>query len=422
MALNRYPIRIYTRSRTPELKAAVVASFALESSAARIRLGGFGDADWRSILRWLDISGLAIYFYHRTGEIDANSSLPRDVNAGLAHRLENNRGRINSLIEESRVLAGWFETGGVFYALLKGITLTPHSVQESVLRCQTDLDFLVAERFANLAIHYIHRLGYRLHAQSGSTLEFRAGASSLPSLSNLYSVNTQRALELHLVKEDSSECRLLQRRTTRDFGGVGIYVLSPADILVEQARHLLKHLCGEHTRVSWVLEFWRHVNSRRGDSEFWRHTEICATQLTHGDLAMGVAVWVAEELFGGAQAEVPQQWRSDALPVRVRLWLERYARRLLLSDTIGTKLYAFLREELPPGILPLRTTRQILLPRVLPAAVFDVPPNESWSRRWARYRAEARQILWRLWFHLREGIRFAIEVPRWYRTAARTGR
>ncbi len=422
MPLSRFPMRIKTTSRSLELKEAVVACFALDSGMALPRLTGFEEADWLSILWWLDISGMAIYLYHRAREIGADVMLPHSVKAGLADRLRNNRDRMKSLLNEALALAGWLERGNVPYALLKGFTLTPHSVQESALRCQTDLDFLVADRFADLAMHYVLRLGYRFHARSGKTIEFRAGTPSPPDLANLYSVKTQRALELHLAADASCECQWLSRRVMRKFDGAKIHALSEPDILVQQAIHLLKHLCGEHTRISWALEFWRHMRNRRGDSDFWRRAESCAAESAQGDLAMGVAVWVAEELFGGTQVEIPVQWRGEALPVRVGLWLERYMRQLLLSDTIGNKLYALLRKEVPGGTQETRTTRQILLPRVLPAAILEAQPNESGSERWERYCVEFRFVFWRLWFHLREGVRFAIEVLRWNRTAARAGR
>lgn len=422
MLRSQFPIRIKTTPRSPELKEAVVASFTIDPGPALSRLTGFQWEDWLSIQWWLDTSGIAIYFYQRAREIGADSMLPPEMETGLAERLKSNRNRVKSLFNEARAIAGWFENGNVPYALLKGATLTPDSVPEIALRCQTDLDFLIADRFADLAGFYIQRLGYRLHAKSGTTLEFRAGAPSPPDLANLYSVNTQRALELHLAADASCEFQLLSRRVKRELDKSGVYALSTPDILVQQAIHLLKHLCGEHTRISWVLEFWRHIRNRRGDSDFWPRAELCASQFTHGDLAMGVAVWVAEDLFGSAQVEIPDQWRSDVLPVRVRLWLERYVRQILLSDAIGNKLYALLRKEVPSGSQPVRTTRQILVPRVLPAAILEAKSNESCSEKWSRYYVEARFILWRLWFHLREGARFAIEYSRWNRTIARVER
>lgn len=422
MPARLFPTRTKPTARSAALKEAIVASFALDSPAARMRLISFEEADWISVLWWLDISGLALYFFRRAGEIGADQLLPPPVKAGLAERLINNQERMQSLRNEAQAFAQWLEDGRVSYALLKGITLTPYSVQESALRSQTDLDFLVPKRFADQAWHYAQRLGYRLYAKSENTLEFRAGASRPPDLANIYSVRTQRALELHLAKKGSCEAQLLYRREMRECDGAKIYSLSPADILIEQARHLLKHLCGEHTRLSWVLEFWRHVTSRQGDEEFWKTVAFHAPEMTQGDLAMGVAFRLAEDLFGSPQFSLPSQWRRDALPVPVRLWLERYARSLLLSDTIGNKLYALLQRELPNRSHSLRTTRQILLPRVMPAPILDAKPEETYAERSNRYRIEARFILWRLWFHFREGARLALEVSRWRRAVLRAQR
>lgn len=419
---SRSPMRNRTTPRTAALKEAIVASFVLDPDLARIRLSGFEEADWLSVPAWLDVSGMAIYFYHRACEIGADRLLPRDVEAGLAQRLSKNRVRAKALLDEARVLVAWFEKGNIPYAHLKGVTLTPHSVQESALRSQSDLDFMVSERFADLAVHYVHRLGYRLQVKTGNTLQYRAGAPTPPGLANIYSANRQRALDLIFVKEGSGESQLLSRRTMREFDGARISALSPADILVEQARHLLQHLCSESTRLSWVFEFWRHVQSARGDSDLWRRAESSADEVTYGNLAMGVAAWVAEDFFGGVQAVVSPQWRSNALPVRVRLWLERYSRRLLLSDNPSNKLYALLQKEVPGGPYVARTMFQILLPRVLPAPLLDAQPHESRSQRWTRYRVECRSIVERLWFHFREGVRFAVEASRWNRAVARIGR
>lgn len=419
---SRFPIRIKATPRTAALKEAIVASFTVDSHLARARLAGFDESDWSSVLWWLDISGMAIYFYQRACELGANSLLPRETESGLAQRLGDNRVRIQSLLDESRILSAWFHSGNISYVLLKGFTLVPHSVQETSLRSQADLDFMVADRYSDLAIHFISRLGYRLHAQSGNTLEFRAGAPSVPDLANIYSAKTQRALELHVAKDGTCESQMLSRRVMRELDGTSFYALSSADILIEQARHLLKHLCGEYTRLSWVLEFSRHVVSRRTDADFQLLVQSRAAEITNGNLAMGMALWLAESLFGSTPTMVPDQWRTDALPVRVRLWLERYARTLLLTDVIGNKLYALLRKEVPGSTQQPRSTFQILLPRALPAPILKAVPNETRSEKWARYCVESRFILQRLWFHFREGVRFAIEASRWNREIERIGR
>jgi hypothetical protein len=416
----RFPIRPKPTTRTPALKEAIVASFALDPDPAQMRLAGFDESDWHSVLWWLDIGGMATCFYLRACEIGVDRFLPPGVEADLALRLSNNRIRTKAILDEARALATWFQTGNIPHALSKGVTLD--SVEASAPGIQADLDFLIAERSVGLAIHYVHRLGYRLQTQSANTLEFRAGAITVPSFANIYSVNTRRALVLHLAREGSGECQMLARRVMCEFGGPRFYALSPADILVEQARHLFKQLCGEYVRLYCLLEFWRHVTARRRDTGFWHRVGSCAAEFAHGDLAMGMAYWLAEDLFGRPTVEIPLQWRADALPVRVRLWLERYARSVLLSDTMGNRLYALLRMELLGNARHHRTTCQILLPRVSPATLLETQPNQSRSPIWVRYYIESRLVLRRLCFQLREGLRFAVEASRWSRAVARIGR
>ncbi len=422
--MPRSPVakRARPTARTLELKEAIVASFALREDEARRRLAGFNEADWLSVLWWLDIGGMAIYALDSIEHNGAEELIPLSVKISLAQRRANNRIRLEALRHESHAVASSFESECIPYALLKGITLAPESVPESALRCQTDLDFLVAAGNANPAARILNRLGYRLHAQSGHTLEFRAGIMPLPDAANLYTAHTLRSLELHLLPERNGESNILTRSVSRNCGGLTIRALSPADILVQQALHLLKHLCGEHTRLSWVLEFRRHIDARRHNAAFWPLAESHAAQTANGDLAMAIALWVANECFGLSAEGLSKQWSAEALPVRVRLWLERYARRLLLSDIVGSKLYALLRREIPAPPSGTRSTRDILLPRVLPAPILEPRPDENFADRWDRYAAEVNFFFRRFAFHVREGARFAVESSRWNRAAARAER
>jgi hypothetical protein len=209
---SRFPIRHKLTSRTTALNEAIVASFALNPDPARMRLVGFEETDWDSVLWWLDISRMAIYFYRRACEIGAEPLLQRDVEAGLAQRLSDTRFRTKTLLDRARVLATWFQRGNIAYSLLKGVTHTPQRTQESALSTQTDLGFLIPERSVDLAIHYVHRLAYRLHAQIADMLELCAAWLTVPFPANIYPVETPRALELHLTKDGSGECQLLSRR------------------------------------------------------------------------------------------------------------------------------------------------------------------------------------------------------------------
>jgi Uncharacterised nucleotidyltransferase len=417
-----FPVRNRPTARTRELKDSIIACFRRPREELSENLCGFNLSDWQSVLWWLDISGLAIYFLDRAKSAAVDKSIPPQIVAGLDDRLQRNGIRIDALLQEASALAAWFDGGGVPYALMKGITLTPESVPDSALRAQTDLDFMVPRRSAAQAVHYIRRLGYKLHATSGNTLEFRAGQASLPDLANIYSVHTQRALELHLINDRDEHVSLLDRRVTRVFHGSKIATLAPADIMVHQALHLLKHHCGEHTRLSWVLEFRRHVQARSNYPEFWSAVQSVASSEWNGDLAMGMALWIAEEMFGKTDLQIPQEWRSESLPPRIRLWMERYVRELFMSDAIGSKLYALLSVEVPfreGDHIMRRKTHKILFPLYLPAAITGPNSQEGFLERLKRYAIEFDYFIRRLRFHVVEGIRFSTESLRWKRAAVR---
>ena len=238
----------------------------------------------------------------------------------------------------------------------------------------------------------------------------------------MYSVRTPRALELHLLTETDGQSSLLKRRWRRVFDDTPVAVLSPADILVQQAKHLVKHLCGEYTRLAWVLEFRRHVRAKCGDATYWQAAERAAAEEKNGDLAMGMALWAAEEFFGKMPMEIPRQWSAEALPARVLLWLKRYARTQLMGDAIGSKLYALLRKEMPRAGERERSTREILFPHFLPAPIMQPRPQERLAERLERYAVEMDFFFRRLEFHVVEGVRFGIEAPRWRRAVERCER
>jgi hypothetical protein len=348
--------------------------------------------------------------------------IPSEVRAALADRLQRNRFRIQALREEACTIAGLFESVNIPYALLKGITLTPESVSDSALRCQTDLDFLISSDNSDVAIRTVQSLGYHLHAKSGITMEFRAGDIGLPDLRKIYATDAQRALDLHVLPEGSSKLGLLTRRINRIFDGAQIATLPEADILMQQAMHLLKHLCSDHSRLSWVLEFSRHVEARRSDRELWDRVESLAAEEMNGTLALSVASWLTGEFFNGEALELPRQGRADVIPPRVLLWLSLYSRNLLLSDSASNKLYLLLRSEVPIKAEPLKKTHLVLFPRCLPARITRPRPGERLVERLMRYVIDADYFYRRMQFHVVEGVRYAIEASRWRRDAVRYGR
>lgn len=413
------PIHAGNTGRTRDLKLAILAAFNLPRADVLHRLADFRDVDWEKALRWLDISGMALYVIDQLWCLGAQAELPDSIEAKLDQRLQRNRIRTQSMFNEAASLAAWFKAADIPYALLKGITLAPHAAPDPALRWQADLDFLVPQKNSALAVHYIHRLGYRLHARSCRTLEFRAGLPGLPDMSKMYCNHSERALELHLCNLEGIDAGCLHRRELRQLQNASFFALSRADILVQQALHLLKHLSGEHTRVSWVLEFWRNVRSHRYDAVLWGDVQRIAADEPNGDLAMAVAFWLADASFGSTGLEMPTQWRPESLPERVRLWLDLYATEVLLADNSGSKLYALLKQEIPGQAHDTRSFRQVLIPTRLPLCIAPPVLHEPLLLRFRRYLVHFNYIAQRFKFHFVEGLRFAVQSARWKKAVAR---
>jgi hypothetical protein len=401
------------------LKKTILASFYSAGPEVEARFAEFVLSDWRRILYWLDISGIALYLLDRLSELGLQRCVPEPIVQRFEQDLAENRKRTAALFQEAAAISDKMSRYGVAFALLKGVTLTPESVRDSALRWQVDLDLLVAAGDATAARHVLMSFGYELHAVCGNTMEFTAGQSGSPDIRKIYRVRSQRSLELHMLStaagRDGRRTDRLSRVQTRQFCGATIPTLAPADILVQQCMHLFKHLCGEHTRASWVLELWRHVQARREDPGFWKEVERVAALEPRGELGLGAALLLASLVFGEMGQEPLVRTAIEKLPQKVRLWVETYGLRVLLADTAGNKLYLILRQELRSEPPNQPSTRRLVFPAHLPPAITRGAPGERIVERLLRYRTEIWFAFSRLHFHVVEGLRYAVELSRWQR-------
>ena len=403
-------VRPHSGSR--RLKEAVIASFYRSATEIANEFRSYSLTDWQAILVWLDISGMALYLLDRVEELRIEDSVPAEIRERLQRNLEHNQQRTAALLREAESVAEQFEHVGIPFALLKGITLTPDSVPKPALRWQIDLDFLIAEPDETTAIEVLRTLDYSLHAKFGNTLELRSGSAGKPDLANLYREHSQKSLELHSLRRHEGLQDRLTRASVRLFKGVKIPALSAADIMVQQALHLMKHLCGEHTRLSWVLEFSRHLHVRENDYAFWNEVRWIAAAEPQADLALAMSLWLVAELFEPVPLIAARHWAEDQIPDGVLLWLKRYAHELLLSDSHASKLCLLLRRQLPnrPDV---KSTARLMIPLCLPARITVPVPGETVADRLTRYRIEAGYSGRRLRFHVFEGLRFGIEALCW---------
>jgi Uncharacterised nucleotidyltransferase len=420
-------VNIETRkkSRSLRLKEAVIASFWEPAPSLRARFSEFSLADWQKVMNWLDVSGLALYLFDRLKTLELQDCLPSSIRWRLRRNLADNCDRSDSLFAEAVALSQSLKSQNIVFALLKGVTLPSESVPDNNLRLQVDLDILIREPDGARVQECLRTHGYELDVISGSTWEFKAGIIGLSTIRDIYRVRPERALDLRLLPEKKTidtmlpGSDLLDRAELRYFQGVALPALSSPDIFVQQAVHLFKHMCSEHSRASWVLEFWRHISARRNDAAFWRQVEVIAAGEPQAGLAVGAAVLLTSLVFGPCAPEQLARWSLDRLSPAICLWIQMYGRHALLADNPRSKLYLILLRQLRPDSAAERTLRRrLIFPIHMPQRVTRGRPDERLASRLLRYRAQARFVMMRLVFHAAEGFRLAFETIRWQRRLA----
>ena len=421
--MNVGPIRLdwTKRIRTVRLKQAILASFHEPAPSVRFRLKGFSAKEWALAKRWLDVSGLSLYVLNRLVSLGIEDCIPGPLLEQLRKDFAENRKRTDWFYRESARVQQKLRNLGIDFAFLKGLTLPPESVSDPALRHQTDLDLLVREREADAVNKCLGELGYKLNAKSGQTWEFKSGCAGKFSLRCLYGIPVERAIDVRLLASRDTQTipDRLNRAEFRASRGQEMASLCPVDIFLQQGQHIFKHMCSEFMRASWVLEYWRHACARRDDIAFWREVEQVASAEDGASIAIGAATMLASVVFGPFAPEELSRWSMDQLPPAICLWIQCYGRRVLLSEPPRSKLYLLLRKQLPSYSKGDRDEcRRLLWPFHLPQRITSPQQNEGARARLSRYKSEALFWIYRLRFHLAEGVRLAFETPQWERRVA----
>lgn len=414
----------WRRPADPALAKEILRTFRTDFVPSTSALATFTPREWQQTAFWLDASGLALYFLHRIDFMGLAASIDPAIVRSLRLKLDQNSARSDAMFEEWVSLNHVFANAGIAYANLKGFTLSPHSCPDPALRHQIDFDFLVSTKHIDLARRCLEERGYVLAATTARTWEFKACNYASKSQPNQYAVGPSRSVELHLAldgihPDDCSTDALLSTLATcrsRDFA---FPALSSADQLISQALHLFGHLRAEYTRVSWLLEFQRHVLARRNDAPFWAQLQLRSQCIQNAPLALGLASLVTEQVFGSFAPPELSQCNSNSLPLAVRLWAERYGVQSATADFPGTKLYLLLEQQLTTHCpTPRRSTASRLLPIHPPPALFHRSPHETFTGMLRRRSLQYRFTLFRLRFHLVEGLRYLVESTRWQNLVA----
>jgi Uncharacterised nucleotidyltransferase len=403
-----------SHSRELRIREAALLIFCDPQPEAYSRLWHLSGTEWQRLLRWLDISGLALYFLARVIELNQSEMLPSHVLERLQQNLADNTSRMEGMLAEFSAIHREFQRVALRYATLKGFSLWPSSVPRPELRSQLDLDFLIAEESAREARSILERRGYRLRAVSGRSWEFKNDELPGRSLKDLYKDVPFRSVELHIEACVNKESSLLARAEMRHFRNIDMPVLSPVDLFLGQGMHAFKHICSEFSRTAHLLEFRRHVIALHDDVAFWSELRARADESPRVATALGVITLLITQVMGEFAPESFTSWTVDQLPVCARHWVQLYGERVVFASFPGNKLYLLLQKELAASGIPAnRSLRQALLPLSLPPLIARARANETSVMRLRRYRTQVRFIVFRLRFHIIEGIRYLYESLRW---------
>jgi len=416
-------LKLRSLSREQSIRQTILRTFSNPLPQHCLELQQISIGQWRRLLRWLDISGLALYFFDRMTELRLDCILPDPVTARLQQNFDDNTRRTQGMTAESIAIQQGFQARSVDYATLKGLSFSPNSVSKPELRSQFDLDFLVAEKDFEGARTVLERRGYRLYGTSGRSWEFKCNEFPGIELRDMYKETGSWAVELHVESSESPPHSRLDRIEWRELHGFNMPVLSPVDLFLGQGLHAYKHVCSEFSRAAHLLEFRRHVLFRSRDESFWSDLQFAAAESRRTSHALGVITLLISEIMGPFAPDALTSWTVSSLSRPSRLWVEMYGPRAVLGSFPGSKLYLLLQDHIGNSeSSSKRTIRRSLIPSRLPPPVIRASANEKFQFRLGRYRMQLHLVFSRLRFHLAEGLRFAWELHRWRRKLSQVAR
>jgi hypothetical protein len=216
------------------------------------------------------------------------------------------------------------------------------------------------------------------------------------------------------------EGNIFSRQQLQVSNGFEVPALSDCDKFLSLALHLLKHLKGEWTRVSWILEFANFITFHSEDEALWLNVKKPVTHNSEIRVAVGAATLIAHRSFGLVCLPDVLTWAVRELPPSARLWIERYGDNVLFATFPGTKLYLLLDRALSGDKkLQSETIRSKLLPlHRLPTLGSPDRQDVSLSIRFKQLRRQVSYFFFRLWFHFTQGLSYMIEASRWKRNLA----
>jgi hypothetical protein len=329
------------------LARAIAAAFrGTKRDALYRRLAAFTCEDWSRSRNWLDASGLELYFLERLKTLGIEDAVPIEVRAEMEQKFAENKIRTAKLFEEFVRINEAFQCEELNYCNVAGISLVPVSCPDPALRRQFSMDFMMAAQDRSGCESLLVRLGYAAHIAGERSREFHPKCDAARSDKNIYRSIAERSIMVYFLPDDVGTERapfdMLTRRRTQAWNGYKFPALTECDHFVAQAIRMLGHVGVEWDRLALLLEFRTCLNFWRHNEAFWREVADRAEEHPLRPVAIGTATRLAAEIFG---LEIPpsiQDWVTNRVDPKIRLWSEAYGWEALLTDFPGTSLLALL--------------------------------------------------------------------------------
>lgn len=393
--------------------------------AGQIGLPDSNTSQWRSNMRWLDRSGLALPVATLLESEVSSGFVPADVVKDMQLRLADNEKRMERMLQLFEEAVRALNGAGVRYCCAKGFSLIPDCFSHIRERHQVDIDFLIAPQDSQRAVNALTAVGYSLRdARSSGELRLsRPQRKHLGVNSWLYQLPEAPAIELHTrvwepeadVIDFASLGDFYEQTESHEMSGVCFPRLSPSYQFVYLVLHIFRHFAGSWVRLLSIYEVATLLRTRKKDLDMWTEVSSIMTRERALASACALVISLARRTFG---AEIPYPLRDvcvENLSAESALWLERYADAWLFTDPPGNKLALLAQQQFcRESIRWKQYVRQRLFPlRNLPSLHDD--SDAAAAKTLSDRMDDIRYKVSRTWYHVRSDCEYLTARLEWSR-------
>jgi predicted MFS family arabinose efflux permease len=379
------------------------------------------DREWDKILALTDAAQLTLALGIRCRDV-----LPQRIRERIDRNIACNAERYSRITSCHREIASAFQSRGVEFVALKGISQCPFYADEPFHRPQYDIDVfcrqedLVPARDAALALGYEPLAGFE-----GFPIDH------LPNMirrngwrwrGDYYDPEMPLSLDIHFRLWDPETEgfdvpgieEFWSRRGIRETVGGEAPAFGIADGLAYSALHLLRHLLRGDPRPFHAYEIAHFLERTSEHHDFWE-----AWQDTHPSglrQVEAIAFRFAAEWFGCRLAPVAQA-EIESLPEGVKRWFELFSLSPVRSITRPNKDELLLHLQLIPTS---RARRRVAARRILPmrTSAFHLSPHVrvpgGFRQTLARSFFKARFLIGRFVRHANSMAPLLVSGVRWW--------